>query len=834
MSDSQPQVRSGGISRVILLALLLIGYCAFVIYQPPGEGRPYVLGAVAFLGVVGIFSLFAMALGFLNFAPSEETGGGLEGRLLASAPDGHLVTDRLGRVLYANAAYAALTGAGEGEKAKSLEHYFAGDPAASEAVHRLIKAAGEGRGGFEDLRLGGGQEDDARWLRVEVRPLGDGKGERTGARMAWRVADISRDRERHEFAFQELQDAIDFLDHAPAGFFSAGPDGRIKYLNATLAGWLGRDIADFGNGELTLSDLIAGEGAALIEHMTPAAGQVAVERFDVDLRTVDGRTLPAELIHKVAFSADGTAGQSRTLVLDRSGRAGDTGDGADSLRAAEVRFARFFNNAPLAIATVNADGQVGRTNATFARLFGSEGVRPGKARSIADVVAEKDRAAITALVAAAAQGKADMPPADFALMHGEGRSARFYVSPVSDGDGEAAIFYAIDISDQKALEAQFAQSQKMQAVGQLAGGIAHDFNNVLTAIIGFSDLLLANHRPTDPSFDDIMNIKQNANRAAGLVRQLLAFSRRQTLRPQVLRLYSVMSELSVLLGRLLGEKVDLKLLPAKNLWLVKADHNQFEQVVMNLAVNARDAMPDGGTVTIRLANVPAAEAATLGRKEMPAEDFVCVEIADTGTGMSAETMEKIFDPFFTTKEIGKGTGLGLSTVYGIVKQTGGFIYPESAPGEGTTFRIYLPRHIPAESEVEAPAAAKAPARDLTGEGTILLVEDEDAVRAFAGRALAARGYTVLEASTGAQALEIMEEQGDSIDLVVSDVIMPEMDGPTLVGELRKARPDLRVVFVSGYAEDDFARNLAENEQFLFLPKPFSLKQLAETVKQALE
>jgi two-component system cell cycle sensor histidine kinase/response regulator CckA len=427
----------------------------------------------------------------------------------------------------------------------------------------------------------------------------------------------------------------------------------------------------------------------------------------------------------------------------------------------------------------------------------------------------------------------------------------------------------------------------MNAVGQLAGGIAHDFNNVLQAIIGYSDLLLASHRPTDPAFQDIMQIKQNANRAAGLVRQLLAFSRRQTLRPEVMNVGEALSELTLLLKRLLGERVALELKHGREVWPVKADVNQFEQVIVNLAVNARDAMPDGGKLMIRTENVtdPGPAAAIEGRGGAPAGDHVLIEVRDTGQGIPPELMEKIFEPFFTTKEIGKGTGLGLSTVFGIVKQSGGTIDVQSQVGEGTAFRIYLPRHVPqaepeevpllppapalprteqaaaavpsVESAPQKPAeagdafvlvgepasaqpAAKAdkpaprkPAADHTGQGTILLVEDEDPVRAVNSRALSARGYTVLEAASGLEALAIVREGAQPIDLVVSDVVMPEMDGPTLLREVRKHQPDLKVIFVSGYAEDAFRKNLPEGETFNFLPKPFSLKQLVETVKKTM-
>jgi two-component system cell cycle sensor histidine kinase/response regulator CckA len=375
----------------------------------------------------------------------------------------------------------------------------------------------------------------------------------------------------------------------------------------------------------------------------------------------------------------------------------------------------------------------------------------------------------------------------------------------------------------------------MESVGQLAGGVAHDFNNVLTAIIGFSDLLLANHRPSDPSFQDIMNIKQNANRAAGLVRQLLAFSRRQTLRPQVLALGDVLSDLQILLTRLLGEKVKLQLVHGRDLWPIKADLNQFEQVIINLAVNGRDAMPGGGTMAIRTRNLAAAEVTAFGYHPLPAADYVLVEVEDTGTGIPPEVQAKIFEPFFSTKEVGKGTGLGLSTVYGIVKQTGAHIFFDSEMGKGTVFRIFLPRYVPAEGE-KAVGGSSEPSveiADLTGSATILLVEDEEAVRAFAARALTSRGYKVHEAASGVEALEVMQETGGKVDLVVSDVVMPELDGPSLLRELRKTRPELKIIFVSGYAEDAFKKNLPEGEKFHFLPKPFSLKQLAVAVKETL-
>jgi two-component system cell cycle sensor histidine kinase/response regulator CckA len=425
------------------------------------------------------------------------------------------------------------------------------------------------------------------------------------------------------------------------------------------------------------------------------------------------------------------------------------------------------------------------------------------------------------------------------------RWGQFFVTAVDDDERETetAIVYMLETTERRALENQINQSQKMDMVGQLAGGIAHDFNNVLSAIMMANDFLLNAHKPTDPSFQDIMQIKQNATRAATLVRQLLAFSRRQTLRPQVLDLGDALSDLTMLLRRLIGEKVKLDLVHGRDLWPVKVDVSQFEQVIVNLAVNARDAMPDGGKLTVRTINVSSDESAQLAHKGMPAADYVRIDVTDTGTGIAPEIVDKIFEPFFSTKEVGKGTGLGLSTVYGIVKQTGGFIYVDSEPGKGTAFHIFLPRHHPEpEVQPDTPAvngaareahAETKPRTDLTGQGTILLVEDEEGLRSLNARGLRSRGYSVVEASNGVEALEALEERNGAVDLVVSDVVMPEMDGPTLLKMMRGRNPDLKIIFVSGYAEDAFEKSLPENQQFAFLPKPFTLSQLVAAVKETM-
>ncbi|MBA5779287.1 response regulator [Stappia sp. F7233] len=829
--------RTGNIWLLMLLALGLVAAAAAFALMSRDQAEPYVLALLGVLAVIGVFSLFAGAIGLLHFS-SRSTVNPVAAAFVDTHGEGVLATEVDGRIIYANQAYAALTNAEGAADVRSVERVFSADPNAADALFRLSAAAREGRSAQEEIRLPqplGRNDGEPHWYRVTVRPLALAVGQEAGKKevTVWQVADISRDRVDQETSFQELQRVINFLDHAPAGFFSCDARGRVVYLNATLADWLGYDLAQFDAGDIDIANFIRGDGAQLLRSLQGRPGEVRSETFDLDLVTRNGRGLPVRILHRVPFGADGMAGESRTLVLNRS--PGE--DVSEELRASEVRFARFFNNTPIAIASIDREGRIGKTNAPFLRLFGGANNKESNV-PVVSLVTEVSRADLQRALDAAADGQSEIPPVDVRLDDREdGRSATFYVSAVRDGegDGEVAIVYALETTAQRVLEAQFAQGQKMQAIGQLAGGVAHDFNNVLTAIIGFSDLLLASHRPTDPSFQDIMNIKQNANRAAGLVRQLLAFSRRQTLRPKELALNDVLADLSILLDRLLGEKVELKVVHGRDLWPIMADLNQLEQVIVNLAVNARDAMPQGGRVTVKTVNVSEAECKTYeNTRGMPGADYVLIEVSDTGHGMTPEVMEKIFEPFFSTKEVGKGTGLGLSTVYGIVKQTGGFIFCTSEVNKGTTFRIFLPRHVPKESDrpVER-AVEQQQLTDLTGSAAILLVEDEEAVRAFAARALMSRGYTVHEASSGTEALEVMEETEGKIDLVVSDVVMPEMDGPSLLRELRKTRPDLKIIFVSGYAEDAFEKNLPENEKFSFLPKPFTLKQLATAVKEAL-
>ncbi|QWG15025.1 PAS domain-containing protein [Bradyrhizobium sediminis] len=832
----EPVRRNGSIVLVLLVAFGIVAVAVALMTIGRAQAQPYILGLLALLAMVGLFNLFAFAAGIIRFA-DRAADDPVISRIADHAHDGLAVTDSRGHVVYSNAAYLALTGAATAADVRPVERVFIGNPDVSEAVFRLLKAAREGKRQQEEVRIAGTDGSHGRWLRMRVRPLGQGKREAKYA--VWSIADITRDRERQEDVFQELQHAIEYLDHAPCGFFSVNAGGDLVYVNATLANWLDHDLAEIGNGGLKLTDIVSGDGASLLTSIVAVPGEVKTEVFDIDLRMRSGKTMPVRLYHKLAFGADGVPGASRTLVISRA-----RDEHSDPQRAAEVRFMRFFDHTPMAIATVDRAGAVVRANARFAKLAQSLNPDGAAGKSIFRAVNPRDRHLLIAAINQAAEGQGDIAPVEAMLDGAKERWGQFFVTAVEENEREteAAIVYMLETTERRALENQINQSQKMDMVGQLAGGIAHDFNNVLSAIMMANDFLLNAHKPTDPSFQDIMQIKQNATRAATLVRQLLAFSRRQTLRPQVLDLGDALSDLTMLLRRLIGEKVKLDLVHGRDLWPVKVDVSQFEQVIVNLAVNARDAMPDGGKLTVRTANVTAEEAGRLTYKGMPAADYVRIDVADTGTGIPADIVEKIFEPFFSTKEVGKGTGLGLSTVYGIVKQTGGFIYVDSEAGEGTSFHIFLPRHHP-EQEVQpegaANGAAKAPAgeakprADLTGQGTILLVEDEEGLRSLNARGLRSRGYNVIEASNGIEAMEALDEKDGAVDLVVSDVVMPEMDGPTLLREMRIRNPNLKIIFVSGYAEEAFDKSLPENEQFAFLAKPFALSALVAKVKETM-
>ncbi|MFG1393266.1 hybrid sensor histidine kinase/response regulator [Xanthobacter agilis] len=848
---SRPAARArlgGQVLRTLTLSgMALIGGFAATVLFASASGS-FLSGVIGGFAVFGAF--WAISLVWKSFRGEPETRDVLGPAVLAASGDALAVVEDGERVVEANAAYRSLCRS-EGGEPPIPERFLSRVPGTQAAMAELLNSVADAKAFKSRISFDSGS--GGRQIEISVQPLD------TRRRVLWALRVIEAGTapvaapaapspvvaEPAPMAPLDDESAAALLEaweRAPAGIARVGRD-RVVLANASLCRLLGYGLAEW-----------APEGMPLQEVATPAhvsdlrdalgAGRGPTS-LELELTRKDGRPLAvfvrlgvcdaageatAVILPRSALPSVARAPQPVAAPLSAGGVAAPRAEAVAARSGADVD--RFFLQAPVALALLDGQGRIRAANAAFARLFGSDGASAGK--PLRAVISERDAAAVDGFLATARSGGQPSGPCD--VTAAGGRSARLYAAPlgVAAGGADDIALCAIDTSEQKALEAQFAQSQRLQAVGHLAGGVAHDFNNVLTAIIGYCDLLLAKHRPSDPSFPDIMQIKQNANRAAALVRQLLAFSRRQTLRPQAVELTDVISDVSELLRRLIGERITLEVQHARDLWPVKVDVNQFEQVIVNLVVNARDAMPDGGTLTLRTANVPASACAAYGAGNLAPADYVVVEVEDTGTGIPPEIIDKIFEPFFSTKEVGKGTGLGLSTVYGIVQQTGGTILAASEMGKGTVFRVFLPRFVPAEeAEPQRPAEPEPKMGDSTGQGRILLVEDEDAVRAFASRALSARGYEVLTAASGVEALELLAKGGQPVDLVISDVVMPEMDGPSLLKELRARDPAMKVIFISGYAEEAFARNLPPSEHFAFLPKPFSLKQLVAAVNTAI-
>jgi two-component system cell cycle sensor histidine kinase/response regulator CckA len=523
-------------------------------------------------------------------------------------------------------------------------------------------------------------------------------------------------------------------------------------------------------------------------------------------------------IHAVVAEYDGAAGRREIYILP-----------GPATQNAVVDW-QFFDELPVPMLKIAPDGQIKMAN-RLARSLLDDPVAPETILS--DLVEGLGRSVADWLVDAAEGRGLNHPEVLRATRSTSEVFLQVTLGRVIEDGHPMLVAVMVDATEMKTLEAKFVQSQKMQAIGQLAGGVAHDFNNLLTAISGHCDLLMLRHDENDPEYGDLVQISQNSNRAASLVGQLLAFSRKQNLQPEVLDLRDTLADLTHLLNRLVGEKVSLSLTHDPALLPIRADKRQLEQVLMNLVVNARDAMPSGGEIRIetetRRLSVPLAR----DRVVVPVGNYVVVTVSDQGTGIPADRLPKIFEPFFTTKRVGEGTGLGLSTAYGIVKQSGGFIFVDSALGTGSSFSLYFPVFDRPLAPVAKPVAPTVPHIGNANEGVVLLVEDEAPVRAFASRALRMRGYTVLEAESAEEALRTLEDKDLTVDLFVTDVIMPGLDGPSWVKIALVERPGVKVVFVSGYAEESFADTQVSIPNSVFLPKPFSLKDLTLTVQNQL-
>jgi two-component system cell cycle sensor histidine kinase/response regulator CckA len=617
----------------------------------------------------------------------------------------------------------------------------------------------------------------------------------------------------------------------------------LDEMISLVSGGGGRAFSEVG----ILASVIGGEGR--IRASNQAFALRATGRVDANisgrnfinfLRSDDKGTIfferegrhgtPVRLFH-IPLDREKEKGPALILLIDDDGGMVERGKALEQVES-------MLSLLPLGLALTDRDGRFLFLNEAFAKIAGigenEQPLYPG------DLMIRDDKSAVADAVRRYASGPALAGDLAVRLRSGGEEPVALGIAGVR-GLGEAAVLLSIrDNSEESKLKSQVAQATKMQAVGQLAGGVAHDFNNILTAIIGHCDLMLLRHAPGDSDYDDIQQVKNNSNRAAGLTRQLLAFSRQQTLRPQVLQLPDVVADVSNLLKRLLDETIELEVRHGRNLGLVRADPGQLEQVIINLGVNARDAMPHGGKISISTQSVVASDVRALKSEILPIGDYTALIFSDTGQGIPPHVIGKIFEPFFTTKAVGKGTGLGLSTVYGIIKQSGGYIFADSKPGEGTTFSIYFPVHRPTAEDAARATLDSAPVKatakkELWGTGHILLVEDEDMVRAVAERALTRQGYSVVAASEGEEALGLLAEQADKeeqFDMIVSDVVMPNMDGPTMARHVRKNYPDLPILFMSGYAEEQLRKSI-DLDKVNFLPKPFSVAQLAEAVGETL-
>src|SRR5438552_5164952 len=671
--------------------------------------------AAAIIGLAAIMGVAAFAARSMHLALAGRVD--ILSQALETSPDAQLIVAPDGRTVYANTAFYDLF-PHTGEVPLTGIAAALADPESNGDFERLRSRAASGTRAIAALPLRDSRGAAAGWFNIAVNPIAGRPGY-----SFWNFQDITARQEMEAVIRDERNKLVDFLDNAPIGFYSVDASGRFLFVNQTFARWLGSTPTEMVGSDARLHDFLATSPTAAAAASDPFDGtDDGEQRGEVMLKSRDGNLVQAWIGQSVVGS--GAELRTRSVVRDLTPER----EIETALRQSRERFQRFFANAPVGIALIDRFGRLEEANRALGELFDAE--PPDLiGQPLIGFVNEEDRREIAVRLANAADGAAHPGSVEVRLKGARDRTCVVFLSRLDGGEGGEGglMLHFIDVTEQKNLEIQFAQSQKMQAVGQLAGGVAHDFNNLLTAMIGFCDLLLMRFRPGDPSFADIMQVKQNANRAANLVRQLLAFSRQQTLQPRVIDITDVLVELSHLLRRLIGESIELKVVHGRDLGLAKVDQGQLEQVIINLAVNARDAMAGDGTLTIRTGNTTQTGALRRGHEVMPAGDYVLIEVADTGVGIPKEHLARIFEPSFSTKEVGSCTGLGLSTVYGIVRQTGGFIFVDSAPGRGAVFQIYLPRHQLNEAALaarpETTDATEPPAsRDLTGTGTVLLVE----------------------------------------------------------------------------------------------------------------
>jgi two-component system, cell cycle sensor histidine kinase and response regulator CckA len=775
---------------------VLLGWASAILI---GWGMQQWTAAIVFGVVLSLVSVGAL-LWSMRSASVRTMGSvaGIERYLLETLPDAAVVTDAQGSILFANRKYASMIG-----EYIAPMHLRNADDGQDTIAGALLDASRGGKG-FARIQHGN------RVLRFSCTAL-DAKI----SYFVWRVFPGEVDA-LQSATIQLLQGkAGSHISNLDICLLAVDAQGRILGANVALA-----KMADVSADQLV--------GAPLSGWMRQVQGQLFFGAEGQPQRLVEARDT------KLTTEAGALAGHIIDVRPVQTALASSMATQALGSDTPPI----YFETLSLPLALGDRDGRILYANAAFRETCGNTVNFDERVAYPSDLVSDEDRAIVSDLVRRVGTGATGKQRAVVRLRHNSDEPVELAVAPASSMSsrvgGVAVVLTLADNAERRKLEQQFAQAQKMNAVGQLAGGIAHDFNNILTAIGGFCELLLQRHPPGDASFSDINQILTNANRAASLVKQLLAYSRQQTLKPTTVNVTDLLTEQITTLKRLIGDRVKLDVQHGRDLGTVRVDQGQFYTVVMNLVVNARDAMPGGGAIFIRTFEIAASALAKDRADVMAKGNYIAIEVRDTGSGIPADVLPKIFEPFFTTKDVGQGTGLGLSTVYGIVKQSNGFIFADSKLGEGTAFTIYLPSY--ADAVVEKIAARPEPLQDLWGSGTILLVEDEDAVRAFAAKALERKGYTVLAAASGDEALELLSANETAVTILVTDVVMPNMDGPMLALKVRERLPNLPVLFMSGYAEEQLRQSLSsafDTAHVAFLPKPFSLKDLVQTVKDVL-
>jgi len=727
-------------------------------------------------------------------------------------PDaGIAITDRAGRLVCANACYEAWFGISHAPPLLPV------DAASLERLSRAARAAWRDGSGLADLL----DSPMGRWRAEAAR---SGRGEDF---LVWRFLPIVAPDLTAELADQLQGKLGRALSQAGIAAAIVDPAGKIVCASHGFALRATGDPQAAVTGKEFVSFLL----------------QEEADRFAWAREGRQGAPLTLYYLPLTDADAPGDPDPATTpsLLLLADAGAG-LGGGGGEVSSAAPHLESLLAQLPLGLAMADRDGRLLFANPAFMRAALREGEQPPTYPT--DLVVQEDKGPLSDAIRRFGLGPVASGDIAVRLKDQPDEPVSLSLAGVR-GLGEAAVLLGLtDTTVETRLKRQVAQATKMQAVGQLAGGVAHDFNNVLTAVLGTCDLMLMRHMPGDSDYDDIQQIRANSNRAASLTRQLLAFSRQQTLRPEVLQLPDIVSEISHMLKRLIGEKIQFAVRHDRDLGPVRADPTQLEQVIVNLVVNARDAMQgrgDGsGQLTLTTRRITPADVREMRTEVMPQGEYTALIVEDTGGGIAPQHLGKIWEPFFTTKEQGRGgnmggTGLGLSTVYGVVKQSGGFIFADSELGKGTKFSVYLPVHHEDQSAGPASAAPAAPLAQWAGGGHVLLVEDEDPVRMVAERALTRSGYQVTSARDGEEGLEKLLDairDGETFDMVLSDVVMPSMDGPAMVREIRKLLPDLPVLFMSGYAEEQLRAQI-DIEKVEFMPKPFSVQQLSDKVGAVL-